>query len=154
MATTRKSAPVKQAAPRKKATGPVKLLAGGNPQIAKGTGDAKVQEYIAAMPGWKQDIGRWLDEVITRTIPGVNKAVKWNTPFYGTDDSTWFLGFHCLTKYVKVAFPMGAHMKPPPPGPSKQANVRYLDIHENALPDEEQFVSWVRQAAQLPGEKW
>ncbi len=132
----------------------VKLLSGGNPQIAKGTGDGKVQEFIDAMPGWKQDIGRWLDEVITRAMPGVHKAVKWNTPFYGTDAATWCIGFHCLNKYVKVAFPMGAHLKPPPPGTSKQKNVRYLDIHENEAIDEKQLIAWIKQAAKLPGEKW
>ena len=132
---------------------PPKLLAGGNPQIAKGHGDAMVQEFINAMPDWKQDVGRWIDAVITRTIPGVHKMVKWNTPVYGVDGETWFLGFHCLTKYVKVAFLKGAHLTPMPPGTSKQKDPRYLDIHADALPDEAQFVSWVKQAAQLPGDK-
>lgn len=132
----------------------MKLLSGGNPQIAKGIGDAKVQEFIDAMPGWKQDIGRWLDELITRTVPGVQKAVKWNTPFYGADEDTWFIGFHCLTKYVKVAFPMGAHMQPPPPGTSKQKNVRYLDLYEDSELNAKQVVAWIKQAEKLPGEKW
>ena len=159
MATTKKtdpvkgSAPLKRSAPAKNSMASVTLLSGGNPQIAKGHGDEVVQEFIAAMPGWKQDVGRWLDEMITRIIPGVQKMVKWNTPFYGMDGETWFLGFHCLNKYVKVAFLMGAHLKPMPPGSSKQKDPRYLDIYEDALPDEKQFVSWVEQAAKLPGEK-
>lgn len=148
MASTKPSRERAQPADR-----PVELLAGGNPRIAKGHGDAKVQEFINAMPDWKQDVGRWIDAVITRTIPGVHKMVKWNTPFYGVDGETWFLGFHCLTKYVKVAFLKGAHLTPMPPGTSKQKDPRYLDIHADALPDEPQFVSWVKQAAQLPGDK-
>lgn len=132
----------------------VKLLSGGNPQIAKGTGDVKVQEFIHAMPGWKQDIGRWLDELITRTVPGVHRAVKWNTPFYGTDTATWFIAFHCLNRYVKVAFSMGTHLKPPPPGTSKQKDVRYLDLYEDSELDEKQVATWIKQAAKLPGEKW
>ena len=148
MASTKPSRERAQPADR-----PVELLAGGNPRIAKGHGDAKVQEFINAMPDWKQDVGRWIDAVITRTIPGVHKMVKWNTPFYGVDGETWFLGFHCLTKYVKVAFLKGAHLTPMPPGTSKQKDPRYLDIHADALPDEAQFVSWVKQAAQLPGDK-
>ena len=70
------------------------LLSGGNPQIAKGYGDASVQAYIAAMPGWKSDVGRRLDEIIVRTVPGVSKAVKWNSPFYGIEGQGWFLGIH------------------------------------------------------------
>ena len=132
---------------------PVVLLSGGNPQIAKGYGDEPVQAYIAAMPGWKQDIGRRLDDIIVRTIPNVQKAVKWNTPFYGLDGKTWFLGFHCITKYVKVAFMQGASLDPMPPGTSKQKHVRYLDIHENEAIDEAQFADWVTQASLLPGEK-
>lgn len=132
----------------------VVLLSGGNPQIAKGYGDAPVQAYIAAMPGWKSDVGRRLDELIVSTVPDVKKAVKWNTPFYGVDDKTWFLGFHCLTKYLKVAFPMGASLDPIPPGTSKQKDVRYLDIYENEPFDEARFASWVLQASLLPGEKF
>jgi hypothetical protein len=132
---------------------PVVLLSGGNPQIAKGYGDEPVQAYIAAMPGWKQDVGRRLDEIIVRTIPEVQKAVKWNTPFYGLDGKTWFLGFHCITKYVKVAFMQGASLDPMPPGTSKQKDVRYLDIYENDEIDEAQFADWVNQASLLPGEK-
>lgn len=131
----------------------VKLLSGGNPQIAKGYGDAVVQSYIDAMPGWKQDVGRRLDTLITEAVPGVVKAVKWNSPFYGTEKDLWFVGFHCLTRYVKVAFFKGAHLSPLPPGTSKQANVRYLDIYEGRPFDEAQLSDWVRQASALPGEK-
>jgi hypothetical protein len=127
------------------------LLAGGNPQIAKADGDTPVQAYIAAMPGWKRTVGRRLDALITRAVPGVRKAVKWNTPFYGVEGQGWFLGFHCLTKYVKVAFLRGAALRPVPPGETKQKEVRYLDIHEDDALDEPQFVSWVKQASQLPG---
>ncbi|RCS21876.1 DUF1801 domain-containing protein [Phyllobacterium salinisoli] len=128
------------------------LLSGGNPQIAKGYGDTPVQAYIAAMPGWKRDIGRRLDEIIVRTIPGVRKAVKWNSPFYGIEDKVWFVSFHCFTKYVKVAFFRGAALRPVPPGTSKQKDVRYLDIYEENQLDEAQFADWVRQASLLPGE--
>ncbi|HUH48978.1 MAG TPA: DUF1801 domain-containing protein [Mycoplana sp.] len=131
----------------------VVLLSGGNPQIAKGYGDAPVQAYIAAMPGWKRDLGARLDAIIERTVPGVAKAVKWNSPFYGTEKDLWFVSFHCMTKYVKVAFFRGAALTPVPPGKSKQEHVRYLDIHEGAPFDDDQFADWVRQASQLPGEK-
>ena len=107
------------------------LLAGGNPQIAKADGDAPVQAYIAAMPGWKRDVGRRLDALIVRTVPGVRKAVKWNSPFYGIEGQGWFLSFHCFTKYVKVAFFRGTSLRPVPPGESKHKEVRYLDIHED-----------------------
>jgi len=134
---------------------PVKLLSGGNPQIAKAEGDAAVQAYITAMPSWKRDVGRWLDELIVRTVPGVRKAVKWNSPFYGTGGTNgkpaFFLGFHCLTKYVKVAFFRGTSLRPLPPGESKQKEVRYLDIHENDQLDETLLTDWVKQAAALPG---
>jgi hypothetical protein len=129
------------------------LLAGGNPQIAKGDGDAPVQAYIAAMPGWKSDVGRRLDALIVRTVPGVRKAVKWNSPFYGVPGQGWFLNFHCFTKYVRVAFFRGASLRPVPPGESKHKEVRYLDIHEDDPLDEAQFADWVRQASQLPGER-
>jgi hypothetical protein len=135
-----------------KAAKPV-LLAGGNPQIAKADGDAPVQAYIAAMPGWKRDVGQRLDTLITCTFPGVRKAVKWNSPFYGADDQGWFLSFHCFTKYVKVAFFRGASLQPSPPGSSKHKDVRYLDIYEDAPFDEAQFTAWVKQASQLPGER-
>jgi hypothetical protein len=130
-----------------------KLLSGGNPQIAKGEGDAPVQAYIAAMPGWKSDVGRRLDALIERTVPGVRKAVKWNSPFYGVEDQGWFLNFHCFTKYVKVAFFRGAALRPVPPGESKHKDVRYLDIREDDEIDEAQFTDWVEQASQLPGER-
>ena len=134
----------------KKAAKP-KLLAGGNPQIAKADGDAPVQAYIAAMPGWKRDIGRRLDALIVRAVPGVRKAVKWNSPFYGMEDQGWFLSFHCFARYVKVAFFRGASLKPVPPGESKQKDVRYLDIHEDDPLDEDRFAAWVKQASRLPG---
>jgi hypothetical protein len=145
-----------KAKPVEKKPKPVKLLSGGNPQIAKGYGDAPVQAYIAAMPGWKQGVGRRLDALITRTVPRVYKAVKWNTPFYGVEEGVWFLGFHCLTKYIKVAFFRGTSLRPVPPVESKQKEVRYFHIYENlGAPgfDEAQFAAWVKQASQLPGEK-
>ena len=127
------------------------LLAGGNPQIAKRDGDAPVQAYIAAMPDWKADVGRRLDAIIVRAVPGVHKAVKWNTPFYGVEGRGWFLGFHCMTKYIKVAFFRGALLRPVPPGESKQKDVRYLNIYENDPFDEAQFAAWVKRASELPG---
>ena len=130
-----------------------KLLSGGNPQIAKGYGDAPVAAYIAAMPGWKRDVGRRLDMLIERTVPGVRKAVKWNSPFYGVEDGVWFLSFHCFAKYIKVAFFRGTSLRPVPPGASKQKDVRYLDIHEDDVLDEAQFAVWVKQASLLPGER-
>jgi len=130
---------------------PVKLLSGGNPQIAKADGDAPVAAYIAAMPGWKRDVGRRLDALIVRNVPNVRKAVRWNTPFYGVEGQGWFLGIHCFTKYVKVAFFRGTSLRPLPPGESKQKEVRYLDIHEDDQLDEAQMATWVKQAAALPG---
>jgi hypothetical protein len=127
------------------------LLTGGNPQIAKADGDAPVQAYIAAMPGWKRDLGRCLDALVVRTVPGVRKAVKWNSPFYGVEGQGWFLSLHCFTRYVKVAFFRGTSLRPLPPGESKQPEVRYLDIHEHHAFDEAQMTSWIRQAAALPG---
>jgi hypothetical protein len=127
------------------------LLAGGNPQIAKADGDAPVQAYIAAMPGWKRDIGRRLDALIERTVPGVRKAVKWNSPFYGIEGRGWFLNFHCFTKYVKVAFFRGTSLRPLPPGKSKQKDVRYFDIHQGDQFNDAQLAMWMRQAAALPG---
>jgi len=129
-----------------------KLLSGGNPQIAKGYGDAPVQAYIAAMPGWKQGVGRRLDEIIERTVPNVYKAVKWNSPFYGIEGEGWFLSFHCFTKYIKVTFFRGTSLRPVPPGKSKHNEVRYLDIYEDGL-DEAQLADWVKQASRLPGER-
>jgi len=130
-----------------------KLLSGGNPQIAKGEGDAPVRKYIAAMPGWKRDVGRRLDRLIVRTVPGVHKAVKWNSPFYGIEGEGWFLNFHCFAKYIKVAFFRGTSLRPKPPGESKHKEVRYLDIREDDEFDETQLADWVKQASRLPGEK-
>lgn len=128
------------------------LLSGGNPQIAKAHGDAPVQAYIAAMPGWKREIGERLDAVITGAVPRVQKAVKWNSPFYGVEEGSWFLSFHCFAKYVKVTFFRGTSLRPLPTGESKQKEVRYLDIHEGQF-DEKQFADWVKQASRLPGER-
>jgi hypothetical protein len=127
------------------------LLAGGNPQIAKADGDAPAQAYIEAMPGWKRDVGRRLDELIVRNVPNVRKAVRWNSPFYGVEGQRWFLSFHCFTKYVKLAFFRGTSLRPVPPGESKHKEVRYLDIHEDDQLDEVQMATWVKQAAALPG---
>jgi len=129
------------------------LLSGGNPQIPKGYGDEPVQRYIAAMPGWKRRVGQRLDALIVRAVPGVQKAVKWNSPFYGVEKDVWFLSFHCFTKYVKVAFFQGASLDPRPPGSSKQEKVRYLDIREEEVIDAAQFTDWVKQASRLPGER-
>jgi hypothetical protein len=144
------AAKAKRSKPKGAAAKPV-LLAGGNPQIAKGDGDAPLQAYIAAMPGWKSGVGRRLDALIARTVPGVRKAVKWNSPFYGVEGQGWFLDFHCFTKYVKVGFFRGASLRPAPPGKSKLKGVRYLDIHEDDQLDERQMASWIRQAASIPG---
>jgi hypothetical protein len=128
-----------------------KLLAGGNPQIAKGDGDAPVQAYIAAMPGWKREVGRRLDALVSRTVPRVRKAVKWNSPFYGVEGQGWFLNFHCFTKYVKVAFFKGTSLRPVPPGKSAHKEVRYVDIYEDEPMDQAQMASWIKQAAAMPG---
>lgn len=135
---------------KKKAAKP-RLLAGGNPQIAKGDGDVPVQAYIAAIPGWKQAVARQLDAIITRTVPDVRKAVKWNSPFYGVEGKGWFLSFHCYAKYIKAGFFKGASLKPPPPGESKIKDVRYLDIRETDTLDEARFAKWVKQASKIPG---
>ena len=140
----------KKAAKAKKAAKPA-LLSGGNPQIAKGYGDAPVQAYIAAMPDWKRAVGRRLDALIVRTVPGVRKAVKWNSPFYGVEGQGWFLSFHTFTRYVKVTFFRGTSLRPVPPGQSKHEEVRYLDIREDDALDEAQFAGWVEQACALPG---
>ena len=129
------------------------LLSGGNPQIPKGYGDAPVQAYIAAMPGWKRAIGEKLDALVERVVPGVVKAVKWNSPFYGVEKDSWFLSAHCFTHYVKLTFFQGADLDPPPPGTSKYPQVRYLDIREEDGFDEAHLERWIRQAAALPGEK-
>jgi hypothetical protein len=148
---SRKSRHVAKKAARRRSTPKPTLLAGGNPQIAKADGDAPVQAYIAAMPGWKREVGRRLDALIVRAVPGVRKAVKWNSPFYGIEGRGWFLGLHCYTKYVKVAFFRGASLRPVPPGESKQKDVRYLDVREGDRLDEELVGCWVRQASELPG---
>ena len=127
------------------------LLCGGNPQIAKADGDPPVQAYIAAMPGWKRDVGHRLDALITRAVPSVRKAVKWNSPFYGKEGQGWFASFHCFTRYVKVTFFRGASLRPVPPGESKHKDVRYLDIHEDDPIDEARLAAWVKQASRLPG---
>lgn len=139
-----------KAAPKK--AGRPKLLSGGNPQIAKGYGDGPVQAYIAAVPDWRRDVCVRLDAIITKAVPGVKKAVKWNSPFYGKIENAWFLSFHVFKKYVKVAFFNGASLKPLPAGASTQARVRYYDIHEGEL-DEAQFEKWVKQSVKFPGEK-
>jgi hypothetical protein len=136
----------------KSAAEPPKLLSGGNPQIAKGYGDAPIQAYIAAMPGWKSAIGRRIDAIIGDVVPGVRKAVKWNSPFYGVEDDVWFLSLHCFTKYIKVTFFRGTSLDPVPAGTSKHKEVRYLDIYEGKF-DEAQFTDWVKQASRLPGER-
>jgi hypothetical protein len=139
--------------PRKTEAAKPKLLSGGNPQIAKGYGDAPVQAYIAAVPGWKREVIARVDAQITRTVPSVKKAVKWNSPLYGMEDNVWFLSLHCFTRYVKVAFFRGASLLPVPPGTSTQKHVRYLDIHEDDEIDEAQLAAWIKQASKLPGER-
>ncbi len=134
-----------------KATKGVKLLAGGNPQIPKGDGDGPVRQYIAAMPGWKREIGRRLDALVAEHAPGAHKGVRWNSPFYGIEGQGWFLSFHVFTRYVKVTFFNGSALEPPPPGASKHKDVRYLDIHEEGVVDEGQLGRWIAQAAALPG---
>lgn len=141
----------KQTAPEQVAAKP-KLLSGGNPQIAKGDGDAPVQSFIEAMPGWKRDIGRRLDALIAGAVPDVRKAVRWNSPFYGIEGQGWFLSYHCFTKYVKVTFLNGASLRPLPPVESKHEDVRYFHISENDQLDEELLARWIRQASELPGE--
>lgn len=129
----------------------VRLLSGDNPQIPQGEGNAPVQAYLAAIPGWKRAVARRLDALITRTVPGVRKAVKWNSPLYGAGEAGWFLSLHCYAKYVKVAFFRGAALRPVPPGVSKQAEVRYLDLREGEPLDERRVAAWIRQASRLPG---
>jgi len=130
------------------------LLSGGNPQIAKGDGDAPVQAYLAAMPGWKQAVGRRLDALIAAEVPGVRKAVKWNTPFYGVPEAEgWFLSFHCFARYIKVTFFQGGSLDPPPPETSKYPAVRYAHLREDEALDEAQLSAWIAQASRLPGEK-
>lgn len=143
----------KKAANKRPARGKPKLLAGGNPQIPKADGNAPVRDYIAAMPGWKRDVGRRLDDLVVATVPGVRKAVRWNTPFYGLEGGGWFLAFHCITKYVKVTFFRGTSLRPVPPVGSKQEGVRYWHIHEDDTIDERLVTGWIRQASELPGEQ-
>ncbi|MEQ1943352.1 DUF1801 domain-containing protein [Mesorhizobium sp. VNQ89] len=147
-----KSAPKTKAADKVAPKKDVALLSGGNPQIAKGYGNEPVQAYIAAMPGWKSAVGSRLDAIIEKAVPGVAKAVKWNSPFYGVEKGNWFLSFHVFAKYIKVAFFRGAQMDSPPPVTLKQRDVRYFHIHEDDELDEKQFADWVKQASRLPGE--
>ena len=147
---SRKSTQTAATGNSKKAGAKPVLLSGGNPQIAKADGDAPVQAYIAAMPGWKSDLGRRLDELIVRTVPGVRKAVRWNSPFYGIEDQGWFLSYHVFTRYVKVTFFQGAALRPVPPGSGKDRDSRWIDIYEDEL-DTEQMANWIRQAADMPG---
>jgi hypothetical protein len=130
-----------------------RLLSGGNPQIPKGEGNGPVQDYIAAMPGWKRDVGKRFDDLIVRTVPDVHKAVKWNQPFYGLKGEGWFLSFRCYTNYVQVQFLKGTSLDPMPPKASKHPEVRYLDIREDDELDEDQLQSWIEQASKLPGEQ-
>jgi hypothetical protein len=149
--STPKSKSLPKAKPVARATKRVKLLSGGNPQVSKGEGVGPVQDYIAAMPGWKKAVGKRVDELILRTVPNVQKAVKWNSPFYGVEGQGWFLAFHVFTRYVKINFFKGQSLRPIPPGPSRDKNVRYLDIYEKDQLNEAQFTSWVKQAAAIPG---
>lgn len=142
-----------KAKPAPKAGDKVVLLSGGNPQIAKGYGDEPVQAYIAAMPGWKSDLGKRLDALVMRAIPKVHKAVKWNSPFYGKEHELWFVSVHCFNKFVRLTFFQGSSLKPAPSGLSKYPAVRYFDIRENDKLDKAQLTSWIKQAAALPGEK-
>ena len=142
-----------QTSPTPAASGKPVLLSGGNPQIAKGYGDAPVQAWIVAAPGWKSGAWRRLDTLIEETVPGVRKAVKWNSPLYGVEDGVWFLGVHVFERYLKVSFFRGAALTPLPPVGSKQKDVRYLHIHEDEVVDEDRFIDWVKQASHLPGER-
>ncbi len=150
--SAKKPAARKSAASKGSSSKEVVLLSGGNPQIAKGDGDAPVQAYIAAMPDWKHDVGRRLDTLIEQAVPKVQKAVRWNSPFYGVEENGWFLGLHCFNKYVQVTFLNGASLEPMPPKASKHPSVRYLDIPESGEFDEKQFTAWVKQASKLPGD--
>ena len=148
---SRKSGIKSESAAKASARAEPKLLSGGNPQIAKADGDAPVQAYIAAMPGWKSGVGKRLDAIIVKNAPRVRKAVKWNSPFYGIDGQGWFLNIHCFTKYVKVTFFKGASLRPVPPGAGKDKDARWIDIYEDDEFDEAQIATWVKQAAALPG---
>lgn len=135
-----------------KQSGPV-LLSGGNPQILKGDGDAHVQAYLEAMPGWKGDVGRALDALVMQTVPQVRKAVRWNTPFYGVEGQGWFLALHCFTRYVKVSFLNGSALQPLPPESSKDPDARHVHVHEGEALDTARLQAWIKQAAQHPGAK-
>lgn len=145
--STRTPAAAPSAAP-----GTPRLLAGGNPQIAKGDGPAPVAAYLDALPGWKQEAGRRLDALVERTVPGVRKAVRWNSPFYGVEGQGWFLSFHCMTRYIKVTFLRGAALTPPPPETSKHPQVRYLHLFEGGDWETAQLAEWIRAAAAQPGD--
>lgn len=159
--STKKSATRKQVAKSVKQKQPAapraaakpKLLSGGNPQIPKADGDAPVQAYIAAMPGWKQEVGRRLDRLIVRTVPNVRKAMRWNTPFYGIEGEGWFIAYHCITRYIKVTFFRGTSLRPVPPVESKHPEVRYFHIFEDGEFDEDLLANWIRQASELPGDR-
>ncbi|CDZ29447.1 DUF1801 domain-containing protein [Neorhizobium galegae] len=151
--TSRKSGKVAESAPAGRVAAEPALLSGGNPQIPKGYGDAPVQAYIAAMPGWKRDVGRRLDALVTSTVPNVYKGVKWNSPLYGIEGDGWFLSVHCFTNYIKLAFFRGTSLNPVPPGTSKTPQTRYFHIHEGDQLDEKLLADWVKQASQLPGER-
>ncbi|MEV1129446.1 DUF1801 domain-containing protein [Agromyces sp. NPDC049794] len=130
-----------------------RLLAGGNPQIPKGDGEEPVNAYLRAMPGWKQDVGQRLHDLIVKTVPDVRMAVRWNSPYYGVEGNGWFLSYHCFTRYVRVTWLNGSSLDPPPPGESKHEHVRYLDLHEDDEFDDERIASWIRQASELPGDE-
>jgi hypothetical protein len=151
VSTSKPRKPATRSKSARKPGGRAVLLAGGNPQIAKADGDAPVQAYIAAMPGWKRGLGERLDALIVRAVPNVRKAVKWNSPFYGIEGQGWFLSFHVFTRYVKLTFFRGTSLRPLPPGASKSKDTRYLDIHEGDHLDEAQLAAWLQQAAALPG---
>jgi hypothetical protein len=143
----------KKPATKPKAGAKPVLLSGGNPQVAKADGDAPVQAYIAAIPDWKRDAARKLDALIVRTVPNVRKAVRWNSPFYGVDGQGWFLSYHCFTKYLKVVFLRGKSLRPLPPVESKDPNTRYFHIHEKDALAEKLLADWIKQAAEIPGDK-
>jgi hypothetical protein len=159
MATAKTKRAARKAAPSKKRSSTstnkkdaVVLLSGGNPQIAKGDGDAPVQAYIRAMPGWKRDLGKRLDTLIVENAPGVRKAVKWNSTFYGMEGKGWFVSFHVFTHYVKVTFFNGAALRPVPPGgTARSKDVRWIDVREGDPLDAAQMARWVKQAATAPG---
>jgi hypothetical protein len=152
-AARRAAAPEQAPTSRSGGTARPALLSGDNPQIPKGYGSAPVKAYIAAIPGWKRAVARRLDALVARTVPGVHKAVKWNTPLYGMDDESWFLAMHCFTRYLKVTFFRGTSLKPVPPVASKTPYTRYFHIHEDDAFDDAQLAAWIRQASALPGER-